>query len=189
MSNPKMSKCKISGRQEKGHNDDWCNKGNQKTNNPNNQYPQKPSSTNASDEKNDDETTSDKFGNGSKKVEDKNVETPPSRVLVSESETDNAATPSEEKQKDEVLNNQVVDFHSYSSKEKKDNLNIENNKRKSSSDRRMLTKREQELSPTYWSVLTRKEGPKMKSKNYGEDLVGGKFQQNFYVRKTRYFFR
>ena len=110
MSNPKMSKCKISGRQEKGHNDDWCNKGNQKTNNPNNQSPQKPSSTNATDEKNDDETTSDKLCNGSEKVEDKNVETPPSRVLVNESETNSAATPSEDKQKEEVPNNQVVDF-------------------------------------------------------------------------------
>ena len=28
-------KCKMSGRQEKGHHDDWCNIGNQKTNNPN----------------------------------------------------------------------------------------------------------------------------------------------------------
>ena len=189
MSNPKMSKFKISGRQEKGHNDDWHNKGNQKTNNLNNHYPQKPSSTNASDEKNDDETTSDKLCKGSEKVEDKNVETPPSRVLVNESETNSAATPSEEKQKDEVLNDQVVDFHTYSAKEKKDKLNIANNKRKCSSDRRMLTKRERELSPTSWSVLTRKEGPKMKSKNYGKDLVGGKFQKNFCVRKTRYFFR
>ena len=175
MSNPKMSKFKISGRQEKGHNDDWYNKGNQKTNNPNNQYPQKPSSTNASDEKNEDETTSDKFCNGSEKVEGKNVETPPSRVLVNESETNSAATPSEEKQKYEVLNNQVVDFHTYSAKEKKDNLNIENNKRKCSSDRRMLTKSEREFSPTSWSVLTRKEGPELKYKNYGEDLVEGKF--------------
>ena len=49
-------------------------------------------------------------------------------------------TPSEEKQKDEVLNNQVVDFHSYSAKEKKDNLNIENNKRKCSSDEECLQK-------------------------------------------------
>ena len=79
-------------------------------------------------------------------------------------------------QKDEVLNNQVVDFHSYSAKEKKkDNLNIENNKRKCYSDGRMLTKRERETSPTSWSVLIRKKGPKMKSKNNGEDLVGGKF--------------
>ena len=85
---------------------------NQITNNPNNQYPQKPSSNNASDEKNDDETTSDKFCNGTENEEDKNVETPPSRVLINESKTNSVATPSEEKQKDEVLNNQVVDFHS-----------------------------------------------------------------------------
>ena len=95
--------------------------------------------------------------------------------MIDESKTNSAATPSEEKQKDEVLNNQVVDFHSYSAKEKKDKLNIENNKRKCSSDGRMLTKRERETSPTSWSVLTRKKGPKMKSKNNGEDLVGGKF--------------
>ena len=167
-------KCKMSGRQEKGHHDDWCNIGNQITNNPNNQYPQKPSSNNASDEKNDDKTTSDKFCNGTENEEDKNVETPPSRVLINESKTNSVATPSEEKQKDEVLNNQVVDFHSYSAKEKKDNLNIENNKRKCSSDGRMLTKRERETSPTSWSVLTRKNGPKTKSKNNGEDLVGVK---------------
>ena len=37
-------------------------------------------------------------------------------VFVNESKTNSAATPSEEKQKDEVLNNQVVDFHSYSAK-------------------------------------------------------------------------
>ena len=36
-----FQKCKISGRQEKGHQDDWCNIGNQKTNNPNSQSPQK----------------------------------------------------------------------------------------------------------------------------------------------------
>ena len=52
-------KCKMSKRQEKGHHDDWCNIGNQITNNPNNQYPQKPSCNIASDKKNDDETTSD----------------------------------------------------------------------------------------------------------------------------------
>ena len=34
----------MSGRQEKGHHDNWCNIGNQKTNNPNNQSAQKPSS-------------------------------------------------------------------------------------------------------------------------------------------------
>ena len=112
-------KCKMSGCQEKSNHDDWCNIGNQKTNNPNNQSPQKPSSNNASDEKNDDETTSDKFCNGTENEEDKNVETPQSRVLINESKTNSAATPSEEKQKDEVLNNQVVDFHSYSEKEKK----------------------------------------------------------------------
>ena len=168
-------KCKMSGRREKGHQDDWCNIGNQITNNPNDLYPQKPSFNNASDEKNDDKTTSDKFCNGTEDVEDKNVETPPSRVLIDESKTNSAATPSEEEQKDEVLNNQVVDFHSYSAKEKKDNLNIENNKRKCSPDGRMLTKRERETSPTSWSVLTRKIGPKMKSKNNGENLVGGKF--------------
>ena len=50
---------------------------------------------------------------------EKNVKTPPSRVLVKESKTNSAATPSEEKQKDEVFNNQVVDFYSYSAKEKK----------------------------------------------------------------------
>ena len=98
----------MSGRQEKGHHDDWCNIGNQKINNPNNQYPQKPSSNNASDEKNDDETTSDKFCNGSKNVEGKYVETAPSRFLDNESKTNSAATQSEEKQKDEVLNNQVA---------------------------------------------------------------------------------
>ena len=162
------------GRQEKSHHDDWCNIGNQKTKNPNNQSPQKPSNSKASDEKNDDETTSDKFCNGSKNVEGKNFETPLSRVLVIESKTNSVATPSEDKQKDEVLNNQVVDFHSYSAKEKKDKLNIENNKRKYSSDGRMLTKRERETSPTSWSVFTRKKGPKIKSKNNGEDLVGGK---------------
>ena len=161
-------KCKMSGRQDKGHHDDWCNIGNQITNNPNNLYPQKPSSDNASDEKNDDETTSDKFCNGTKNEEDKNVETPPSRVLINESKTNSVATPSKEKQKDEVLNNQVVDFHSYYAKEKKDNLNIENNKRKCSSDGRMLTKRERETSPTSWSVLTRKKGPKIKSKKITE---------------------
>ena len=32
-------KCKMSGQREKGHHDDWCNIGNQKTNNPNIQYP------------------------------------------------------------------------------------------------------------------------------------------------------
>ena len=168
-------KCKMPGRQEKGHHDDWCNIGNQINKNPNNHYPQKPSSNNASDEKNDDETTSDKFCNGSENEEDKNVEAPPSGVLIDESKTNSAATPSEEKQKDEVLNNQVVDFHSYSAKEKKDKLNIENNKRKCSSDGRMLTKRERETSPTSWSVLTRKKGPKVKSKSNGEDLAGGKF--------------
>ena len=31
-------KCKMSGRQEKSHHDDWCNIGNQITNNPNNHY-------------------------------------------------------------------------------------------------------------------------------------------------------
>ena len=170
-----FQKCKMPGRQEKGHHDDWCNIGNQITNNPNNQYPQKPSSNNASDEKNDDETTSDMFCNGTEKEEDKNVETSPSRVLINESKTNSAAIPKEEKQKDEVLNNQVVDFHSYSAKEKKDNLNIENIKGKCYSDGRMLTKRERETSPTSWSVFTRKKGPKMKTKNNGEDLVGGKF--------------
>ena len=119
-------KCKISGRQEKGHHDYWCNIGNQKINNPNNQSPQKSSSNNASEEKNDDETTSDKFCNGSGNVEGKNVETPPSRVLVNESNTNSAAIPSEEKQKDEV--------HSYSAKEKKHKLNNKNNKWKCSSD-------------------------------------------------------
>ena len=69
-------KCKASGRQEKGHHDDWCNIGNQKTNKVNNQYLQKSSFNNASDEKNDDETTSDKFCNGTENVEDKNVEIP-----------------------------------------------------------------------------------------------------------------
>ena len=102
----------MSGRQEKNPHDDWCNIGNQNNNNPNNQYPQKPSSNNSSDDKNDDETTSVKFCNGSENVEDKNVEIPPSRALVNESETNSATTPSEEKQKDEGLNNQVVDFHS-----------------------------------------------------------------------------
>ena len=64
---PSLHECrkfKMSGRQEKSHHDDWCNIGNQITNNPNNHYPQKPSSNNASDEKNDDETASDKFCNG-----------------------------------------------------------------------------------------------------------------------------
>ena len=42
----------------KGHHDNWCNIENQKTNNPNNQSPQKPSSNNGCDEKNDDKTTS-----------------------------------------------------------------------------------------------------------------------------------
>ena len=87
----------------------------------NNHYPQKPSSNNASDEKNDDETTSDKFCNGTENEEDKNVEAPPSGVSIDESKTNSAATPNEETQKDEVLNNQVVDFHSYSAKEKKTN--------------------------------------------------------------------
>ena len=141
-------KSKMPERQEKSHHDDWCNIGNQKTNKPNNQYPQKPSSNNASDEKNDEETTSDKFCNGTENVEDKNVETPPSRILINESKTNSAATPREEKQKDEDLNNQVVDFHSYSAKEKKDNLNIENNKRKYSPDGRIITKRKREISPT-----------------------------------------
>ena len=100
----------MSGRQQKGHHDDWCNIGNQITNDPNNPYPQKPSSNNASDQKNYDETTSDKFCNGTENEEVKIVETPPSRVLINESKTNGAATPSEEKQKDEVLNNQVVDF-------------------------------------------------------------------------------
>ena len=90
-------KCKMSGRQEKGHHDDWCNIGNQITKNPNNHYPQKPSSNNASDEKNDDETTSDKFCNGNENEEDKNVGAPPSGVLIDEAKTNSAATPSEEK--------------------------------------------------------------------------------------------
>ena len=90
-----MSKMQDVWTTKKGHHDDWCNIGNQKTNNPNNQYPQKPSSNNASDEKNDDETTSDKFYNDSENVEGKNVETtPPSRVLIKESKTNSAATPS-----------------------------------------------------------------------------------------------
>ena len=92
--------------------------GNQKTNNPNNQSPQKPSSNKASDEKNNDETTSDNYCNGSENVEGNNVETPRSRVLVYESKTFSAGTPSEEKRKDEVLNNQVVDFQSYSAGKK-----------------------------------------------------------------------
>ena len=96
-------KCKMSRRQEKGHHDDWCNIGNQITKNPNNHYPQKPSSNNASDEKNDDETTSDKFCNGTENEEDKNVEAPPSGVLIDESKTNSAATPSEEKQKNKRM--------------------------------------------------------------------------------------
>ena len=112
-------KCKITGRQENCHHEDWCNIEKQKTNNPNNQYPQRSSFHICSDEKTDDETTCDKFCNGTKTVEDKNVETPPSRFLIIESKTNSAANPSKEKQKDEVLNNQVVDFHSYSAKEKK----------------------------------------------------------------------
>ena len=89
------TKYKMSGHQKKIYHDDWCNIGNQKTNNPNNQYPQKPSSNNASDEKNDDETTSDKFCNGIENVEDKHVERPPSRVLINESKTNSAVTPSD----------------------------------------------------------------------------------------------
>ena len=104
---------------KKSHHDDWCNIGNQITKNPNNHYLQKPSSNNASDEKNNGKTTSDKFCNGTENEKDKNVDAPPSRILDDESKTNSAATPSEEKQKDEVLNNQVVDFHSYSAKEKK----------------------------------------------------------------------
>ena len=100
---------------------------------------------------------------------------PPSRILVNESKTNSTATPSEEKQKDEFLNNQVVDFQSYSAKDKKNDLNIENQPRKCSSEGRMLTKREREILPTSWSVLTRKKGPKIKPKNYGKDLVGEKF--------------
>ena len=87
----------MSGRQEKGHHDDWCNIGNQITKNPNNHYPQKPSSYNASDEKNNDETKSDKFCNGTENEEDKNVEAPPSRVFTDESKTNSAATPSEDR--------------------------------------------------------------------------------------------
>ena len=98
---PSLHECqkfKISGRQEKGHQkDDWCNIGNQQTNN---QSPQKPSSNKASDEKNDDETASDKSCKGSENVKGKNVEKPPSKDLVNESKTNRAATPSEEKQKD-----------------------------------------------------------------------------------------
>ena len=110
----------VEGRQEKCHHDDWCNLGNRKkTNNTNIHSPQKPSSKNASDEKDDDETTSDKFCNGSEKVEGKNVETSPSRVLVNESKTNSAATLSEEKQKDGVFNNQVVVFSFLLCKRKK----------------------------------------------------------------------
>ena len=68
--------------------------------------------------------------------------------MVDESKTNSAATASKEKQKDEVLKNQVVDFHSYSAKEKKDYLKTETNKPKCSSDRRMLSTREREISPT-----------------------------------------
>ena len=56
-----VKKCKISGRQEKSHLDDWCNIGNQKSNNSKNQSPQKPSSNNASDEKKNDETLNENF--------------------------------------------------------------------------------------------------------------------------------
>ena len=84
-------KCKMSGRPEKGHHDDWCNIKNQKIKNPNNQYPQKPSSNSPSGEKNDNQTTSDKFCNGSENVEGKNVETP-STVLINEFKTNIAAS-------------------------------------------------------------------------------------------------
>ena len=94
-----MSKMQNVWTPRKGHHDYWCNIGNQITNNPNNQFPKKPSSNNASDEKNDDETTSDKFCNGTENEEDKNVEIPPSSVLINESKTNSVATPSEEKQK------------------------------------------------------------------------------------------
>ena len=54
-------KCKSSGCQEKGHHDDWCSIGKQQTKK---HSPQKPSFSRSSDEKNDDETTSDKSCNG-----------------------------------------------------------------------------------------------------------------------------
>ena len=80
--------------------------------NPNscNQSPKKPSFNKASDEKNDDETTSDKYSKGNENVEGKKVESPSSRVFVNESRINSAATPSKEKQKDEFLNNLVIDF-------------------------------------------------------------------------------
>ena len=56
--------------------------------------------------------------------------------------------------KDKDLNNQFVDFHSYSA---------------------LLIKREREILPTSWSVVTRKKRPEMKSNKSGEDLVGWKF--------------
>ena len=110
------------------------------------------------------------------KMSKQRMSKPPSRILVDESKTNSTATPSEEKQKHDVLNNQVVVLtHSYSAKDKEDDLNIESHPRKFSSDERMLTKREQKILPTSWSVLTRKKGLKIKRKNYGKDLVGGKF--------------
>ena len=65
--------------QEVGQHDDWCNIGNQQTNN---QSPRKPSSTNTSDEKNDNETTSDKSCIGNDNVKGKNVEIPPSKICL-----------------------------------------------------------------------------------------------------------
>ena len=60
------------------------------------------------------------------KMSKQRMSKPPSRILVTESKTNSTATPSKEKQKDEFLNNQVVDFQSYSAKDKKNDLNIEN---------------------------------------------------------------
>ena len=68
--------------------------------------------------KNDDETSPDKACNGSE-IEGKNIEILPFIFSVNGSKTNSAATPSEENQKDEVLNNQFEKLNSYSAKEKK----------------------------------------------------------------------
>ena len=65
------------------------------------------------------------------------MKTPPSKVLVNGTKRKSASTPSEEKQMDEVLNNQIVDFHTYLPR-KKNKLNIEHNRQKCFSDRRRL---------------------------------------------------
>ena len=52
------------------------------------------------------------------------------------------------KQNEEVFNNHVVDFQSYTAKEEKDIFKIENKKKEMFHDGRMLTKGEREVLAT-----------------------------------------